>query len=291
MEQARRMSYRLGIALAICTLAASSAYSQVVRFETSVGDFDMVLNPTDNSLLQGHVDNLLQYVEAGSYRGSWINRAQDGFVLQMGSFYSHTKRPPRTIASTRSFQPFTPVQGTPGIPGLSNTVGTVAVALPSGPGGINRNGGTSSFFVNVGDNLGLDTDFTVFAAIPDMTVINEIMALTKLDRTEDPNFGAGDDNLAFDNVPIQDNGLQVFIKKAFVVSDAMTIAQATFEAQSVMANSAARFAGGPGFDLGAPPSPSLSASTAVVPEPAALLLTSLAILGGSALLVRRRRGC
>ncbi len=61
---------------------ASGAAAQVVRFETTMGDFDMVLNPTNNSKLQGHVDNMLEYIERETYTGTWINRADAGFVLQ-----------------------------------------------------------------------------------------------------------------------------------------------------------------------------------------------------------------
>ena len=49
-----------------------------------MGDFDMVLNPTHNSRLQGHVDNMLQYVEEDRYLGSWINRADTGFRVADG---------------------------------------------------------------------------------------------------------------------------------------------------------------------------------------------------------------
>ena len=51
-------------------------------------------------------------------------------------------------------------------------------------GGTNQDGGTSSFFVNLTSNTFLDADFTVFAAIPDMTVVNQIMALMT-DRPHD----------------------------------------------------------------------------------------------------------
>ena len=106
------MASRIGIALAICVGIASPAASQVVRFETSIGEFDMVLNPRNEARLRGHVDMLL-YVENGAYNSSWINRADEGFVLQMGGFYSHTLRPPLTIASTRPVNAFAPIQGEP----------------------------------------------------------------------------------------------------------------------------------------------------------------------------------
>jgi len=186
----------------------------------------MVLNPTNNPVLQGHVDNMLNYVEEDQYLGSWINRAASGFVLQMGGFFSHTKRPPIMIDSTHSVQTFFPIEGEPAAEtGLSNTVGTVSMALSGLPqGGTNQNSGTSSFFVNLTDNNFLDADFTVFAAIPDMTTINAIMSLPTIDRTQDPVFGAGGGNLAFSDVPITTEGLQVFIKRAFVISDTLETA-------------------------------------------------------------------
>jgi cyclophilin family peptidyl-prolyl cis-trans isomerase len=270
-----------------------------VRFETSVGDFDMVLNPTSNPVLQGHVDNMLQYVEGNNYLGSWINRADTGFVLQMGGFFSHTKRPPLTIDSTRSVQAFAPIAGEPAAenPGLSNTVGTVSLALPGSANGTNQNGGTSSFFVNLTSNTFLDADFTVFAAIPDMSVINQIMALPTIDRTADPVFGAGAGNLGFTDVPIQANGQQVFIKRAFVISDTLAVAKAMAGVQSVMAASASGGDGTSGLPLlssvdggaaNAGASGVLSPSSAAVPEPTSCLLALVGAFG-LGIASRRRR--
>jgi cyclophilin family peptidyl-prolyl cis-trans isomerase len=284
------MASRFGITLAICTLAAilganSLATAQVVRFETSIGSFDMVLNPTNNTRLQGHVDNMLEYIDRGTYNGVWINRADvnnnNPFVLQMGGFYSHTKRPPATLDSTRRVATLDPVIGSPGIPGLSNTVGTVSMALSGLPtGGTNRNSGTTSFFVNATSNTFLDTDFTVFAAISDMTVINEIMDLMKLDRTTDPNFGADPGDLTFTDVPIQDDGKQVFIKRAFVITDTMTIAQATAGVQSIMAESAATAAA----SSAGGGSSAMRLSSTAVPEPS----TALWLIGTFLMLGFRR---
>ena len=287
------MSLRLGIAVAICLCIAGGATAQVVRFETTMGNFDMVLNPTNNSKLQGHVDNMLDYIERESYKGSWINRADTGFVLQMGGFYSMTKRAPMTSESVRSVQSFTPVEGEPAAenPGLSNTVGTVALALSGLPtGGTNQNSGTTSFFVNVGDNAGLDADFTVFAAIPDMTVINQIMALTTIDRSQDPMYGADPSNLSITDVPIQADGKQVFIKRAFVVADAMTITNATSLAQSIMAQSASNFVS-PSSEFSnaiSSASPAAALTQMTVPEPASIGLAAV-MLSAAGVVARRRR--
>lgn len=301
------MGSRFAITLAFCLCMASAAAGQVVRFETTMGNFDMVLNPTHNTQLQGYVDNMLNYVDNNRYLGSWINRADTGFVLQMGGFFSHTKRPPLTIESTRPVATFAPVAGVPAAKiGLSNTVGTVALALPGdGQGGTNQNAGTSSFFVNLASNTFLDNDFTVFAAIPDMTVINNIMSLSTIDRTSDPNFGADPGNLGFTNVPIQADGRQVFIKRAFVISDAMSVAKAMAGVESIMDQSASSFVADPSAtpfssdassasladgssaaDLSGTAS-GLSLSPNTVPEPTSLMMAAMCAIGIYAL--RRRR--
>jgi cyclophilin family peptidyl-prolyl cis-trans isomerase len=279
------MPNRLSLALVVATLltfaVAPVQAQQVVRFQTTVGDFDMVLNPTDNPVFDAHVENMLHYIETDAYRGSWINRAAEGFVLQMGGFFSHTKRVPIDISSTRPVATINPVEGEPASenPGFSNTVGTVAMALSGGANGTNQDSGTSSFFVNLTDNNFLDADFTVFAAIPDMTTINKIMALTQVDLTEDPDFGAGSGNLAFSDVALDENNFQVFVKRTFVVNDPLAAAKAIAGVQSVMA--ASQTAAGLGSAEFAP------LGGGVVPEPATvtILLIGSAALAG----IRRRR--
>lgn len=256
----------------------------VVRFETTVGDFDMVLNPTNNPLLIEYAGNMLNYVTSNRYLGSWINRADvaangSDFVLQMGGFFSLTKRPPPTIDSIRGVRTFAPVEGHPAAEtGLSNTIGTVALALPGGANGTDQDAGTSSFFVNLTSNTFLDNDFTVFAAISDMTTINKIMDLMKVDRTTEPNFGAGPGNLGFTDVPVESNGYQVFIKRAFAVTDAMAIAQALSAVSPVMATSASAVGSG---SAGSP----LGLSANAVPEPTGVM----PLLMGIACWLSRRR--
>lgn len=276
------MLARVTFATLILFSLVASASAQVVRFETTVGSFDMVLNPTNNARLQGHVDNMLQYVNNNSYNSSWINRADTGFVLQMGGFFTHTKRPPLNVDFTRPVDSFTPVLGEPAatFTGLSNTVGTVAMALPGGAGGTNQDGGTSSFFVNLGSNTFLDADFTVFAAISDMTVVNQIMGLTTVDKTTDPNFGAGGGNLAFSDVPVTNEGFQVFIKRAFVITDAMSVARANAGIRSAMNFSQLTGSGGGANDP--------AFASFAIPEPASASIAALGLFAAG-LLPRRKR--
>ena len=104
------MTLRLGIAVAICMCMAGGAAAQVVRFETTMGNFDMVLNPTNNPVLQNHVDNMLDYIERETYTGTWINRAPSDFVLQMGGFYSQTLKPQFSIDQVRNIRSFAPIE-------------------------------------------------------------------------------------------------------------------------------------------------------------------------------------
>jgi cyclophilin family peptidyl-prolyl cis-trans isomerase len=263
-----------------------------------MGNFDMVLNPTNNPVLQNHVDNMLDYVNRETYRGNWINRAahnQDSsnFVLQMGGFYSQTLLPQFSSDQVRSLRSLNPIQGHPAgkNPPLSNTIGTVALALSGNPA--NANSGSSSFFINMASNTFLDPSFTVFAAIPDMTVVNKIMALSTIDRTSDPNFSSQTGNLGLTDVPVQADGSQVFIKRAFVLTDNLQVAKDLAGVQSVMAQSAQAFADAANVVV-PPASAELSTSAALspngVPEPSAALLAAVGALGlGRYRLCRRRR--
>jgi cyclophilin family peptidyl-prolyl cis-trans isomerase len=206
------------LGLAFVVLLAGVATAQTVRFETSAGNFDMVLNPTGNPALLGHVDNLLQYVTSGRYDGSVINRAAEDFVLQMGSYRTASADVPTTVDGFVELESYAPVQGTPGINGLSNVRGMIGLALSSNQGAVNHNSGTSSFYVNLGNNSFLDNDFTVFAQIPNMTTVDAIMALPQIDLRNDPNFGADPGHLGFSDVPLVNNKL-VLITRAFVVPE------------------------------------------------------------------------
>jgi cyclophilin family peptidyl-prolyl cis-trans isomerase len=285
------MTSRLGIAVAICLCMAGVATAQVVRFETTMGNVDMVLNPTNNPVLQNHVDNMLNYVNRETYTGTWINRAPAGFVLQMGGFYSQTLLPQFSIDQVRNIRGLAPITGHPaGVnPPLSNTVGTVALALSGNPA--NPDSGSNSFFINLTDNSFLNPQFTVFAAIPDMTVVNKIMALSTIDQTTNPNFPDQTGNLGLSDVPVQADGNLVFIKRVFVVTDNLQVAKDLAGVQSVMAQSAQSFA-----DTADSVMPSLAAESSTspalspngVPEPSAALLAAIGALGLGRCRLRRR---
>lgn len=217
MPRAQRLT-----ALALVLAIAASASAQTIRFQTSVGAFDMLLNPTNNANLQPLVDNMVANVAAGVYHRSVVNRAVDGFVLQIGSFTTESvalsEVPFGGFDATPSFAPvIVDANGDRQVDfdttGLTNTRGAVSLALSSaGP-----NSGSASFFVNLTDNSFLDQQgFVPFATITDMMPIDSIMALEKIDLSETV---GQPDSLAYTDVPLASDGDLVVIESATVVSD------------------------------------------------------------------------
>ena len=101
-------------------------------------------------------------------------------------------------------------------PVWTNTRGTVSLALSANP-----NTGSASFFVNLTDNTFLDNQgFVPFAEISDMTVIDRIMGLDRVDISSDV-FQSG--SLAYTDVPLDQRGELVVLETASVVSDSSLV--------------------------------------------------------------------
>ncbi|MEO0529811.1 MAG: peptidylprolyl isomerase [Planctomycetota bacterium] len=298
----------LTIALAA---AASPAQAQTVRFQTSVGAFVMLLNPTNNEDLQPLVDNMLANVAAGVYQQSVINRADsnvDGepFVLQLGGFFTDNFDPDLVpvggFAPVDRFDPVIVDANNDGAvdfdtTGLTNSIGTVSLALAGG----NPNSGTSSFFVNLNDNSFLDDQgFVPFATIADMATVDRIFNSTLLDLTAQVGQPG---NLAFEDVPVDANGELIYLETVSVVSESNfsfigplqqalgiddAIAAATAAAPFVGPLSAeAVTESEPAIAFASSSmssSPAFSAAATAIPEPATLLI----VLGSLAALATRR---
>jgi peptidyl-prolyl cis-trans isomerase A (cyclophilin A) len=221
------MLTRLALAAAVVLVGVSGASAQTVRtlrFSTNVGSFDMELNPTNDPNLQGLVNNLLAYVGTGAYDFSAINRAHengpgtsDDFVLQMGTFLAGPTIPELWAANATPIAKYDAVvvdadgNGQVDFNARSNTRGTVSLALSNNP-----NTGTSSFFINSGDNSTLDSQgFVPFARITNMADVDRIMALTQTDLTQEAGVSTG--NLAFSDVPLASTGEIVYITNVEVL--------------------------------------------------------------------------
>lgn len=288
------------IALLLSALVVSDAQAQTVRFETNVGNFDMVLNPTNDPNLQPLVDNVIAYVGLGRYHFTAINRAADGptaspdddFVLQMGGFLGFPPNPdlwPQLVQPVEKLpEAIVDADGDGEVDFASgtNSRGTVSLALAAG----DVNSGTSSFFINLGSNAFLDdSGFVPFAEIDNMATVDRIMTLMQRDLS---NAAGSPGNLAFIDVPITDEGKIVVVKRALVVeadddfSFVGPIASALqLENRDNLAASATSSSSS--FEAQTLPAAALSATT--VPEPSSLLLLAPVAIWGAARLRRRVR--
>ena len=268
----------LTVCALVIALAASSAYAEKVRFDTNVGNIDIVLNPQGLSQLQGHVNNMLAYIDAGRYDMNLINRADfgttagdptDDFVLQFGGFSTDTQTLPDAFADFSAVEAFDNVVVDSNGDGevdfntenLQNVRGTVSLALS----GTDVNSGTSSFFVNVTDNESLDlSGFVPFAVVQDMSTVDLIMRLSQ--------GSLPDGSLASSNIPLinSTNNLLVFVERAYVLD----------RTQSTPPPAASASTGGGAGDTFP------GSAEMVVPEPTGLVL---ALAGLSFAALRRRR--
>ncbi|MCY4358172.1 MAG: peptidylprolyl isomerase [Gammaproteobacteria bacterium] len=147
------------VLLLLFPLQLASAQTQV-RVSTPLGDFVLELYDKETPVT---VENFLNYVNSGRYNGTFIHRTEPDFVIQGG---------------WRTYQPetntFPEINIDPEIvnePGISNVRGTIAMAKVAN----NPDSATSQWFINLSDNINLDTNnggFTVFGR-----VIGEGMAI------------------------------------------------------------------------------------------------------------------
>jgi peptidyl-prolyl cis-trans isomerase A (cyclophilin A) len=159
----RRVLLGLGLALGLGTgLSAHAQATQKVRLTTSMGDIVLEL---DKARAPKSVDNFVQYVKAGHYDGTIFHRVIDGFMVQGGGMKVDMSEKP-----TRAPIPLEAGNG------LSNVRGAVAMARTGNP-----NSATSQFFINVVDNLRLDSyggGYAVFGKVAEgMDVVDKIRAV------------------------------------------------------------------------------------------------------------------
>jgi cyclophilin family peptidyl-prolyl cis-trans isomerase len=296
------MLTRIGLATVLALLTTTGAFAQTMRFTTNVGSFDMELNPNNDANLQPLVDNIVAYIGLGKYHFSAVNRAADGdagtaddFVLQMGGFMGFPTVPDLWASL------HTPIEklndgvvvdgngdGTVDFSAISNTRGTISLALQSGQ----PNSGTSSFFINLGDNNFLDSQgFVPFARISDMTTIDKIMQLTQRDLSSQVGQSG---SLAYTDVPITEDNRIVVVKSIQVIDaaeDFSFVGPIMNHLKLVADNEAAAAAAALAAQtqVAVDPLGAAAAAPAVsaVPEPSTVALGALGLLG--AFLAARRK--
>ena len=165
MKSHRISLLQLCVGLLIPSLVAGA--TPVVRMDTVVGEIFVELTP---DVAPATVENFLNYVERGDYDGSFVHRADPGFVIQGGGFFfdETTGAAPGIPADPPVLNEFN----------VSNLRGTIAMARLGGQ----PNSATTQWFINLGNNTFLDTvdgGFTVFGNVRStgMTVADNISML------------------------------------------------------------------------------------------------------------------
>ncbi len=173
---AKFMSLFAGVALSGAVLAADA--TPQVSMKTSMGEIVVQL---DHDKAPKTVDNFLQYVKSGHYKGTIFHRVIDGFMIQGGGFDAKLKQKP-----TKK-----PVQNEANN-GLTNAPYTIAMARTADP-----HSATAQFFINVADNDALNYPgrdgfgYTVFGkVVKGQEVVDKIKGVLV------------DDKGMFQNVPV-----------------------------------------------------------------------------------------
>jgi cyclophilin family peptidyl-prolyl cis-trans isomerase len=112
-----------------------------VQLVTSYGPIVVELEP---ELAPKTVENFLQYVKDGFYKGTIFHRVIEGFMIQGGGVLeTMEEKPVRPSILNEAPQTFKA--------GLKNTRGTIAMARTGSP-----HSATAQFFINTVDNRALD---------------------------------------------------------------------------------------------------------------------------------------
>lgn len=154
------------LALSLFAFNAVAADPQV-EIKTNMGSFIVELNPDK---APKSVENFLQYVKDGHYKGTIFHRVIPNFMIQGGGFTAD-------FAQKKTRAPI-PIEANNG---LKNDVGTIAMARTNDP-----NSATSQFFINHKNNDFLNHTaptpqgwgYAVFGkVVKGMDVVNKIAAI------------------------------------------------------------------------------------------------------------------
>ncbi len=166
-------------------IAALCGAETVVRFHTSLGDIDVLMDTTNAPKT---VANFLSYVNGGDYTNSIFHRSVPGFIIQGGGYYISNGQLLEITAQPPVVNEYKD----------SNVRGTIAMAKTAN----NVNSATDEWFFNLIDNSSnlnnQDGGFTAFGTIIDnqgLAVMDAIAALQTVDASG--SFGS-----AFTNLPV-----------------------------------------------------------------------------------------
>lgn len=177
------LAFLLGLALWPLSLNAGT----VVRVNTTLGDFYLEMFDEVTPIT---VNNFLGYVNAGLYNGTIVHRLSPGFVIQGGGYTFY-----EDVQSFYEIEPGNPIVNEPR---RSNQRGTISMAKQPG----NPHSATNQWFINLGNNTGLDIDnggYAVFGrvlgdgmkVVDAIAALNPVFLITGWDRFPTRNYTGG----------------------------------------------------------------------------------------------------
>ena len=181
------------IAALLLSTSAIAANPQV-EIKTNMGNIVLELYPDKAPKT---VENFVQYVKDGFFKGTIFHRVIPGFMIQGGGF----------SADLAQKQTRAPIQNEAGN-GLKNDTGTIAMARTNDP-----HSATAQFFINVKDNQMLDftsgnPGYAVFGKVSKgMDVVNKIEAVQTGNR-------GGHQNVPVKPIVIEDAKILPAVKSA-----------------------------------------------------------------------------
>jgi cyclophilin family peptidyl-prolyl cis-trans isomerase len=167
MQYSRRYFLRLlaSLSLASAACTAIAAESPHVLLKTSMGEIVLELYPEK---APKSVENFLQYVKNGHYKGTIFHRVIEGFMIQGGGYDKDMNQKPTNAPIENEAKN-----------GLKNEPYTLAMARTSAP-----HSASAQFFINVKNNGFLDYPgqdgwgYAVFGkVIKGMDVVDKIKAV------------------------------------------------------------------------------------------------------------------
>ncbi|WP_051670479.1 peptidylprolyl isomerase [Bryobacter aggregatus] len=152
---------------ALFTVLGQTTSGPTVRFETNLGNIDVLLLPGSAPKT---VENFLAYMKKGAYNNSVFHRSVPGFIVQGGGFQATLPGLPAIAQSAAVVNEFKE----------SNIRGTIAMAKL----GDDPNSATNQWFFNLANNAanlnGQNGGFTVFGRVVDnasLSVMDKIAAI------------------------------------------------------------------------------------------------------------------
>ncbi len=165
-----RTVFSLALGFMLCVTAPAGP--SVARFQSPLGDFDVLLDP---NAAPRSVTNFTAYANRGAYDNSIIHRSTTynptGIQIVQGGGFQLADNTLNAISA----DPPIPLEG-----GVANTRGTLAMARTAA-----ADSATSQWYLNVTDNPGLDFNYAVFGRVlgDGMSAIDRIGAVPVYDAS------------------------------------------------------------------------------------------------------------